>query len=131
MNIPSVPIDTVTDENGGITPVWGNFFAQLVTQLQTNLNQEGYTLPRQTTANVAALNTDQSKGNLIYDSETEVIQMNNRGTYREVYPRPQELTSAQIAAIPADQISGTWVYDTDTTQLKYGILGVFREVFYV
>jgi len=59
-------------------------FAQLISELQQNLSNEGYKVPQQPTANVQALNTTQSEGALLYDSDTKELKVNINGTFRVV-----------------------------------------------
>lgn len=85
MQIPNLPIGPVTNENGEMTSDWINFMSQLITELQLNLNNEGYRLPPQTTANINDLvDADKSTGAMVYDSDTNEFKVNIAGVWRVV-----------------------------------------------
>jgi hypothetical protein len=139
MKIPVLPKNQIVVQNKNpvtgetqfnLHPEWQGFFTQLIQELQQNVSNEGYFLPKQDSATVNQLNTDQSIRALLYDETEGVAKVNNAGAFKEIYTRPEEKTQAEIDQIPANQISGTWVYNTDTTKLLYGIGGVFKEVAY-
>lgn len=71
-------------ENGDYhwTPEWNNVMSQLFKQLQTNLSQEGIKTPQQTNDNITTLNTPQSKGAILYNSETDTFHGNVAGTFK-------------------------------------------------
>jgi hypothetical protein len=84
MITPNLPIGRWIDEQGYPTPEMMGVFAQLVTELQNNLSNEGYKVPQQPTANVQLLNTAQSEGALLYDSDTKELKVNINGTFKTV-----------------------------------------------
>ena len=140
--IPALPKDPIVIKDPVTSdyvmhPAWAHYHSQINTVLQTRLSHEGFKVTQQPTANITTLNTDQSTGNFLYDSDAGVMKVNNfaatsgNNLYKEVYTRPEQLTAAQVTAIPAPQINGKWVFETDTAKLKYGINNAFREVTYI
>lgn len=91
MNIPSVPgyeIGEIT-LNGQtmkvkLSPEWWLFFTQLIQQLQSNLNDFGYDIPEQTSANIALMDPTKSKGFLVYNSDTDELEVNLGGTFKVI-----------------------------------------------
>lgn len=85
MQIPNLPVGKVVDENGEMTSDWINFMSQLITELQLNLNNEGYRLPSQTTANINdLLDVNKSTGAMVYDRDTNEFKVNIAGVWRVV-----------------------------------------------
>jgi hypothetical protein len=75
----------LVDQNGVMTSEWSNFMTQLVTELQLNLNNEGYKLPSQSTVNINDLtDADKSTGAMIYDADTNEFKVNIAGTWKVV-----------------------------------------------
>lgn len=84
MMIPNFENTKFVDRNGNLTAEWQLILQQLFTLLQTNLSNEGYKLPQQTTAIITSLNTAASIGNLIYDSTLDVAKVNLAGVYKTI-----------------------------------------------
>jgi hypothetical protein len=84
MITPNLPIGRWIDENGHPTPEMMGVFSQLISEMQNNLSNEGYKVPQQPTSNVQALNTAQSEGALLYDSDTKELKVNINGTFKVV-----------------------------------------------
>lgn len=84
MMFPNFFNSQMVDRSGNLTDAWSNMFQDLVTQLQTNFNNEGIKVPQQATANITALNTAASVGNLLYNSDTNQLMVNIAGTYKVV-----------------------------------------------
>ncbi len=85
MMIPNVLNTKIADENGNLTDEWMLLITQLVTELQLNLNNEGYKLPQLETVDINKLtDVDKSKGAMIYDSTTNQMKVNINGTWRVV-----------------------------------------------
>jgi hypothetical protein len=82
--IPNYIHMKVVDKEGNATPEHGDFMTQLTQVLQAAYSNEGIKTPQQTTANITALNTQQSLGALIYDNETHELKVNINGTFRTV-----------------------------------------------
>lgn len=83
--IPNVLNTKIADENGNLTDEWMLLITQLVTELQLNLNNEGYKLPQLETVDINKLtDVDKSKGAMIYDSTTNQMKVNINGTWRVV-----------------------------------------------
>ncbi len=56
MNIQSPPLnDPLVDKNGRITSEWIPFMSVLFQQLQSNLSDDGYVLPKNTAAQIAVI----------------------------------------------------------------------------
>ena len=131
MNIPSFPasLPKFVDKNLNLHTIANSFFTTLMTVLQQNLSDQGYVIPMQDSATLAQL-AAQGIGKIIFNSDTQKMNINNNGTFQEIYTRPQQLTSVEIAAIPTADINGTWTFNTDTSELLYGINNTFRQVAY-
>lgn len=84
MNITSLTNEKFVDKNGHLTPVARALLEQLINQLQINLSDEGYILPQQDNANVTLLNTNQSKGALLYNNETNEAMVNIENTFKDL-----------------------------------------------
>lgn len=83
--IPNLPYNTpLVDKHGTMHPIWNNFFNQFIGVLQRNLSTEGYLLPQQTAANISSLNTPNSTGALLYDSDNNLLKVNINGTFKTV-----------------------------------------------
>lgn len=84
MNIPNVPLEVIVDSSGNITNVWQSFFQNLVTQLSINLNDEGYSVPSLTDAQIIDLNTTESINKIVYNTTTQRMMINNSGTFENI-----------------------------------------------
>lgn len=92
MNIPNFLNDMLTDRNGYMTDPWSLILQQLFSVMQENLSDEGFGLPRLTTAQINALETqfnlapDPSVfyGRLLYDVTTDEAKINIAGTFKVV-----------------------------------------------
>lgn len=85
MIIPNTVNGKLVDDDGNMTPEWELFFSQLINVLQSNLSNEGYVLPMQSTTDIAKLSdVDKSKGALIYDLTTDEFKVNINGTWKVV-----------------------------------------------
>jgi len=128
MKIPYMPKQKVITPDGNLHPEWRRFFDSFTNELQRNVPDEGYYLPPQPTANVTQLNTQKSKGGMLYDSDKQAMHINNDGTYRPVQVTKIQMTTAQRTAVPANKRDDLWVHDTDTSKLYTGISGTWKEV---
>ncbi|MGB1309581.1 MAG: hypothetical protein ACPG47_00140 [Leucothrix sp.] len=127
MNIPSVPHSTLTQSDGNVSNEWRVFFTQLVNQLQSNVSDEGFITPTQSSTDIGLLNTSQSIGGVIHDSDAKNLKGNTDGTYK-ILTTHERLTGADISAIPSGQRDGRWIVDTDTGDLKVGMNDTFMTV---
>lgn len=89
MLIPSYVNSKIVDENGYLLPEWQQLFTQLITELQNNLSNEGYVLPRLPTSDINYLGStpetlQKSIGAMIYDSTTDEFKVNLNGVWRVV-----------------------------------------------
>ncbi len=86
MNIPNIPpsSEPFVNDDGKITPIWYNVMNQLFVQLQGNVSQEGYKVPKQNTETITKLNTDESTSALIYNKETHKAMVNINGVFKEI-----------------------------------------------
>jgi len=84
VNIPKFINEPPVQKDGTWHPAWQQFFNQLVTQMQSNLSDEGYKLPQQTPANITTLQTPASTGAVLYDSTNHVMKVNINGTWKTV-----------------------------------------------
>ena len=83
MNIPSFIDTSFVDKDGNLTPVWKNIMMELMSQIQTNYNNEGIRVPHQTTANVTKLSNAKSEGSLVYDKDAKKLYANINGVNKE------------------------------------------------
>jgi hypothetical protein len=91
MIVISVPTGKITDEDGNVTPEYGNFFDQNTQQMQQSLSNEGFWIPSVSSAS------------------------------NSVMPPTSGGQLAQVAASFGQQNganAGTIVYDPNTNQLK-------------
>lgn len=70
--------------DGSMTPEMRNTLSQLFTSLQQILSDEGYKVPQQPTSKITQLNTANSVGNLLYDSDTHELKVNINGTFKTI-----------------------------------------------
>lgn len=82
--IPSFMQMKIANEDGAPTDEHRRFLEQLTQTLQGFVSNEGVKTPQQTTANITALNTQQSIGALLYDKETHELKVNINGTFKTV-----------------------------------------------
>ena len=83
VNIPKfIHAPFVDLKTGEMHPAWEGVMTQLMTQLANTLSNEGVKIPTQPTATITKLNTMQSLGGIIYDSETNQFKGNVNGTYK-------------------------------------------------
>ena len=129
-SFPQVPLIDPGSKSGLPHPLWQEWFSQIAKELQNNLSNEGIQHPSQPQTNVSLLNTPQSIGRTIYNSDSQFLNVNNQGTYRQLTTMDAQ-NSAQIAATPPTEVNNTWKFNTDTNQLLVGINGVFRQVAYI
>jgi len=84
MKIPNFIDTQVINKDGYLTPSWKQILAQLFTELQLNLSDEGIIMPQQTTANITQLNISKYIGGLVYNSDTDKGMINIAGTYKNI-----------------------------------------------
>ncbi len=84
MNIPNFENIKFVDGRGYLTEQWQFILQQLFTQMQNNLSNEGLNVPQQPTTTINQLNTNASKGNLLYDDTTDELKVNIAGTFRVI-----------------------------------------------
>ncbi len=84
MNIQGLTKLKAAMPDGTIHPDLHNALSMIIQQLQRNLSDEGYKVPQQPTANITQLNTAQSVGALLYDSDTDELKVNINGTFKVV-----------------------------------------------
>jgi hypothetical protein len=84
MNFQNLTTIKAAEKDGSMHQELINYLGQLVQQLQTNLSDEGYVMPQQTTANIAKLIGAQSVGAFLYDSDTNEFKVNINGTWKVV-----------------------------------------------
>lgn len=92
MNIPNYENLQFVDKGGYLTDQWSLLLQQLISELQSNLSNEGYQVPQQPTATINTLQTQFNAapepsayfGNLLYDSDTNELKVNINGTFRVV-----------------------------------------------
>lgn len=74
----------IADKDGNPTEEFHNYMMLLNQALVQMLSNEGIKTPQQTAANITALNTAQSKGALLYDSDNDELKVNINGTFKTV-----------------------------------------------
>lgn len=92
MNIPNFENVRFVGRDGMLTDQWLLIIQQLITQLQTNLSNEGYLIPQLPTTTITDLQTQYAAsanpsvyyGNLLYDSTTNQLKVNIAGTFKVI-----------------------------------------------
>lgn len=84
MNIPNLLINRAVTKDGKLHPEFERVLTQLIQELQKNLSNEGYKVPQQPTPKITQLNTQNSIGALLYDSDTHQLKVNINGTFKVV-----------------------------------------------
>lgn len=84
MNIPNFIDTQVINKDGFLTDVWKQILTQLFTELQVNLSNEGYIVPKQSSSSVNLLNGVKYTGALVYNEDTNKLMANINGTFVEV-----------------------------------------------
>lgn len=84
MNFQNLTAIKSAEKNGDMHQDLVNYLGQLVQQLQANLSDQGYKVPQQDSATISVLNTAQSVGALLYDSETHELKVNINGTFKTI-----------------------------------------------
>jgi hypothetical protein len=84
MNIPNFVDVKVVDDKGYFTEEFRQIFSQMITQFQTNLSNEGYKIPSQTTDNIDNLDNMNSNYRLIIDRDTDELKINLNGTFKVI-----------------------------------------------
>jgi hypothetical protein len=90
MNLTSMPMGELLerDEKGQLTgnmhSVWRDFFQDNLFQMQKNLSQEGFIVPKQTTDNITKIVNNNTIGALVYDKDTNELKVNINGTVKTV-----------------------------------------------
>ena len=75
VQIPNFEDMRFTDGKGHFTPSWKNIMQQFFGQIKKTISNEGIKIPQQTTVNITALNTLESVGALLYDSDTDELKV--------------------------------------------------------
>ena len=92
MKIPNFENTSITNRGSNWSDQWSLIMQQLITALQTNLSDEGYLVPQQSSGNIATLQTQFAAsptpsayfGDLVYDSTTNELKVNINGTFRVI-----------------------------------------------
>ena len=122
-----MPHEKLTDGKGDISNAWRTFMNILINQLQGGVSNSGYIVPHHDSKSLPLLNTDDSKGGLLYDKEGEFAQVNTNGIYKNLNTY-EELTTDEIDAIDEGKRNGRFVLDTTTGDLKVGVNDEFKTV---
>lgn len=70
-------------ENNKITPVWSNFFLQLINELNRVFSTNRYLFPKVSEEILNAI-ASESIGSIAYDSTNNVFKLNNNGSFEEI-----------------------------------------------
>lgn len=84
MNIPNLIKTPFVDKDGHLTPTAFGIFTQIISQMQSNLSDEGYKTPQQPTSTIVQLNTTLSNGALLYNKDTHKVMACENGTFKTV-----------------------------------------------
>jgi len=87
MIVPAFLNNTFVDKNGDLTPGWSFLLNQLFNDMQTNISNEGFVIPSQTTANINRLAATGSKilnGTMLYDSDLNVLKVFKNGVFKTI-----------------------------------------------
>lgn len=88
MIIPNMPTSPVVNQDGELTREWFQFFAQLTTELQINLNDEVYKIPQQPTTNINQLTDASFEASIVYDSTIDEFKVNKNGVWETIDTTP-------------------------------------------
>lgn len=84
MKIPNFIDAQFVDKNtGNLTTTWRFLLNQLFTELQQNVSEEGFVVPKLSTTDIAKL-TKAVDGTLIYDNTTNVLMIRKSGVFTPV-----------------------------------------------
>ncbi|HEX4044223.1 MAG TPA: hypothetical protein VHZ76_00975 [Gammaproteobacteria bacterium] len=78
------PTTPIAQKDGTPHPAWHNYFQQMTQYISNTVSPEGLAAPPQNTANIATLNTQQSAGNIIYNTDTGLFMANQAGTFKTI-----------------------------------------------
>lgn len=86
MNVPNLPhmMTPLTMPSGHIHPDWYLYFTQLTNEMQTNLSQEGTSIPSQSTNNILKIQNGLQSPKIIYDSDLEVPKISVNGIFKTI-----------------------------------------------
>lgn len=79
----TVPSGPIAQMNNTCTSTWLLFFQQLINTLQDNFGSEGVVIPSLTTAQIATLG-DNGIGRIVFNSDTQMMMLNNNGTFQNI-----------------------------------------------
>lgn len=88
MIIESLVNEKFVDENGYLTDSAQLILGTLIQQIQTNLSNEGYKIPGQSTENITRLDNTKSQRALLYDEDTNKLKININGAFKEILTAP-------------------------------------------
>lgn len=99
MNIPNFNDTRVADKDGYLTDEWRQIFAQLFSQLQGGISDEGISVPQQNSANITTLADANKAGTLLYDSDNHNLKANINGNFQSVLTHEGNSTGTQTVSL--------------------------------
>jgi hypothetical protein len=92
MNIPNYENVPIVSSGGMLSDAWSLILQQLITALQQNLSNEGFRIPQLPTTTINTLQTQYAAssnpsayyGDLVYDSNANVLKVNIAGTFKTI-----------------------------------------------
>lgn len=82
MNIDSLFPFKFVEKDGRLTQEAYQFLSNLITQLQTNLNSQGFQMPVVPAATIAQLTNVKNAGAIMYDQNNNLFKGNVNGTIK-------------------------------------------------
>jgi hypothetical protein len=84
MNIPTLQKFKASNPDGTMHQDLQNFLVQLVSQLQTNLSNEGFTMPPLNSTQITQISGSPTIQRIVYNSTTQKMMLNNNGTFQTI-----------------------------------------------
>lgn len=84
MNIPNLLQGKMVNEDGTLHPNFQNLLNQLIGEMQENLSEDGFKVPKRQTADINNLNNTKSTAAILYDNETHQFKANINGDFKVI-----------------------------------------------
>ena len=117
--------------NSMVNDSFGSSVSYNTQLIQQHLGDEGYKFPFQGTSFITGnLDDTINSGRIVYDSDEQLMKVNNNGVYKEIVTSAflLELTDTEIAALPAIDKHRRFIFDTTNDKLYFAINGTLKEI---
>lgn len=90
MNIPNLPHNStpLVTSDGMIHPDWYSFLTQVTNEMQINLSEEGTQIPKQSTANIAKIQSNLFSPRFVYNETTQKPMVWVNGAFENITTTP-------------------------------------------